>query len=360
MTLAPLRLHQLGFVALMLAAGCGSVPSQAPVDDRRPSAARAPAAPAASAAQAPAAAAAPAVPPGHHVVKRGDTLYSIALEHGVNYRDVAQWNQLDDPTKISIGQVLRVAAPEGDAVQVGAAHASVPLMGRPLDAAAAAPQGAVAGGPKTSPKALRLPYSDQNLALLRQGEAAVSAATTVATSTATTVAAAGTNAAAATTAAASGGAAGAKAVAPASAAATSSKPEPAKMAAIERDPDAAAIEFTWPAKGAVLAGFAEPSSKGLDIGGKAGDPVVAAAAGQVLYTGTGIRGFGKLIVIRHDGGFSSVYAHNREILVKEGQSVARGQRIAELGDTDADTPKLHFEIRKSGKPVDPMRYLPAP
>jgi lipoprotein NlpD len=353
-----LRLPLLGFLALMLAAGCGSVSTQAPVDDRRPTAARTPAAPASPAAQAPAAAAAQAVPAGHHVVKRGDTLYSIALEHGANYRDIAQWNKLEDPTKISIGQVLRVTAPEGEVVQVGAARASGPLLGRPLDAAAAAPQGAAAGGPKTSPKALRLPYSDQNLALLRQGEAAASAATTVATGTATTVAAAGTNAVAVTGAATSGASSGAKTAAAASAAGANPKPEPATTAAIERDPDAAAIEFTWPAKGALLAGFAEPNSKGLDISGKAGDPVVAAAAGQVLYTGTGIRGFGKLIVIRHDSGFSSVYAHNREILVREGQSVARGQRIAELGDTDTDRPKLHFEIRKSGKPVDPMRYLP--
>lgn len=359
MTIAFLRLPPLGFLALMLAAGCGSVSTQAPVDDRRPTTARAPAAPATPAVQAPAAAAAPAVPAGQHVVKRGDTLYSIALEHGVSYRDVAQWNQLDDPTKISIGQVLRVTAPEGEGVQVGAARASGPLMGRPLEAAAAGvPLGVAAGGPKTSPKALRLPYSDQNLALLREGEAAASAATAAATSTSTTVAAAGTNAAAGTSAAASGAASGAKAAAAAGAVSANPKPEPAKTAAIDRDPDAAAIEFMWPAKGALLAGFAEPASKGLDIGGKAGDPVVAAAAGQVLYTGTGIRGFGKLIVIRHDSGFSSVYAHNREILVKEGQSVARGQRIAELGDTDTDRPKLHFEIRKSGKPVDPMRYLP--
>jgi lipoprotein NlpD len=77
-----------------------------------------------------------------------------------------------------------------------------------------------------------------------------------------------------------------------------------------------------------------------------------------MYTGTGIRGYGKLIVIKHDNGFNSVYAHNREILVKEGQNVTRGQKIAELGDSDADAPKLHFEIRKSGKPVDPLRYLP--
>ena len=110
--------------------------------------------------------------------------------------------------------------------------------------------------------------------------------------------------------------------------------------------------------GKVLAGFSEPNNKGLDIAGKPGDPVLAAASGRVMYTGTGIRGYGKLIVIKHDNNFNSVYAHNREILVKEGQNVTRGQRIAELGDTDADTPKLHFEIRKSGKPVDPAKYLP--
>jgi lipoprotein NlpD len=138
-------------------------------------------------------------------------------------------------------------------------------------------------------------------------------------------------------------------------AAVEPKPEPAKPAA-ERDPDA--IDFIWPAKGRVLAAFSEPNSKGVDIGGKVGDPVVAAAQGRVMYTGTGIRGYGKLIVIKHDNGFNSVYAHNREILVKEGQTVARGQKIAELGDSESDRPKLHFEIRKSGKPVDPMRYLP--
>jgi lipoprotein NlpD len=361
----PLRWISLG-LALLLAAGCGSVPSQAPVDDRRPPAARPPAAPAAPAAQAAGAAAAPAVPAGHHVVKRGDTLYSIALEHGASYRDVAQWNQLDDPTRISIGQVLRVTAPEAEAgLQIGAARSSGPLVARSLEGPGTAPQGAAEGGTKTSPMALRLPYSDQNLALLRQGEAGMTAATATTATTATTAGtataagSAATNAAAATTAAATT-AAGAATSAGAGGAAAAAKPEPAKTAAIDRDPDAASLEFIWPAKGALLAGFSEPGNKGLDIGGKPGDPVVAAAAGQVLYTGTGIRGFGKLIVIRHEGGFSSVYAHNREILVKEGQSVARGQRIAELGDSDADRPKLHFEIRKSGKPVDPMRYLPGP
>ena len=330
MTAAATRWTLLALAALLGASGCGSTRQQAPVDDRRPAAAAKPAPQAAAQTVPPPASA--AAQPGQYVVKRGDTLYSIALEHGADYRDVAQWNKLDDPTKISVGQVLRVAPPEGQAaIQVGAARGAAPLEARPLEGASAAsqPQPQVLGAAKTGPKALRLPYSDQNLALLQQGEAAVATAAAVL----------------------------APAAAAAGAASATAKPEPQKPAAVERDPDA--IDFIWPARGSVLAGFSEPSSKGLDIGGKPGDPVVAAASGQVLYTGTGIRGFGKLIVIRHEGGFSSVYAHNREILVKEGQSVARGQRIAELGDSDADRPKLHFEIRKAGKPVDPMRYLPS-
>jgi lipoprotein NlpD len=314
-------------IALLVLGGCASVPGQAPVDDRRPLATAKPGA--AAAPPAVSADAAAAVPAGHYMVKRGDTLYSIALENGADYREVAQWNKLDDPTKISVGQVLRVSPPEGQpAVQVGAARSSAPLQARPLEGAGLQIQGKGDGGTKTSPKALRLPYSEDNLALLSKGDTP-SAALVPAPAVSKPVA-----------------------VAPAQPA----KPEPSKPAAASRDPES--IDFIWPARGSMLAGFSEPSSKGVDIGGKAGDPVVAAASGQVLYTGTGIRGFGKLIVIRHENGFSSVYAHNREILVKEGQSVSRGQRIAELGDTDADRPKLHFEIRKSGKPVDPLRYLP--
>ncbi|MDA1118486.1 MAG: peptidoglycan DD-metalloendopeptidase family protein [Proteobacteria bacterium] len=312
---------------VLAAAGCGSVPEQAPADDLRPMATPKPAAavPGAVAATP----AATTVPAGHYMIKRGDTLYSVALEHGADYREVAQWNKLEDPAKISVGQVIRVAPPDGQpSVQVGAARGSAPLEARPLDGAAAAEQGRGDGGTKTSPKALRLPYSVDNLALLSKGAPS----------------------------------AGAPAIAPATpkpvalAPAEPAKPEPAKPAAAGRDPEG--IDFIWPARGSLLAGYTESGSKGVDIGGKPGDAVVAAAAGQVLYTGTGIRGFGKLIVIRHENGFSSVYAHNREILVKEGQTVSRGQRIAELGDTDADRPKLHFEIRKSGKPVDPARYLP--
>ena len=208
---------------------------------------------------------------GQYEVKRGDTLYSIALENGADYREVAVWNALDDPAKIRVGQVLRVKPDESRTVTVSRPKAAAPIEARPLDA----PSPPAAAAAKEAPKAL------------------------------------------------------------------------------------AASEFMWPAKGKLLAGFAEPRSKGIDIDGRPGDPVVAAAAGRVTYTGTGIPGLGKLVVIKHDNGFITVYAHNRDILVKEQQSVARGQKIAELGSSDADRPKLHFQIRKGSAAVDPLRYLPA-
>jgi len=243
----------------------------------------------------PAAAAAQPVPPGSYMVRRGDTLYSIALDNGADYREVAQWNGLDDPTKISIGQVLRVRpAEDRSAVQVAPARGAGRVEARPLDSAPQ--QGRGDGAAKTEPKAVRLPYSRENVAILSKEE---------------------------------------------------------------KQPDAEAIAFIWPAKGKVLAGFAEPRSKGIDIEGRIGDPVVAAAAGRVTYSGTGIPGLGKLVVIKHDNGFITVYAHNKDILVKEQQSVARGQKIAEIGNTDAERPKLHFQIRKGSAAVDPMRYLPA-
>ncbi|TMH26292.1 MAG: LysM peptidoglycan-binding domain-containing protein [Betaproteobacteria bacterium] len=250
--------------ALALAA-CASPPSSAPVVDRTARAA-APKAPAVAMVNAPVPV---TLPEGHYQVKRGDTLYSIALENGADYRELAAWNGLDDPTRIRVGQVLRVKPDESHAVTVNRAKVAAPIEARPLDAPSAAP-----AAPKEALKD-------------------------------------------------------------------------------------AASEFIWPAKGKLLAGFAEPRSKGIDIDGKPGDPVVAAAAGRVTYTGTGIPGLGKLVVIKHDNGFITVYAHNRSILVKEQQSVARGQRIAELGASDAERPKLHFQIRKGAAAVDPLRYLPA-
>ncbi|WP_287369191.1 peptidoglycan DD-metalloendopeptidase family protein, partial [Thauera sp.] len=105
--------------------------------------------------------------------------------------------------------------------------------------------------------------------------------------------------------------------------------------------------------------YNEASNKGVDIAGNVGDPVVAAAAGKVVYAGSGLRGYGKLVVIKHNQEYNSVYAHNDKLLVKEDDQVTQGQKIAELGSSEADRPKLHFEIRKQGKAVDPMKYLPA-
>ena len=159
------------------------------------------------------------------------------------------------------------------------------------------------------------------------------------------------------------------AVVPASAAST---PKPAASAAVAVPapipaPTSAAtaasseddVPFIWPASGTLLAGFDEARNKGYDISGKAGDPVLAAADGRVVYAGAGLRGYGNLVILKHNNTFLTAYAHNQALLVKEDQTVRRGQKIAEMGSTDADRVKLHFEIRRQGKPVDPVRYLPA-
>jgi lipoprotein NlpD len=115
----------------------------------------------------------------------------------------------------------------------------------------------------------------------------------------------------------------------------------------------------WPANGKLIAPYAEGGSKGVDIAGKSGDPVLAAASGVVSYAGTGLRGYGNLVVLRHNATYLSVYAHNSKLLVKEKDTVTKGQKIAEMGSTDAESPRLHFEIRRQGKPADPQKFLPA-
>jgi lipoprotein NlpD len=118
------------------------------------------------------------------------------------------------------------------------------------------------------------------------------------------------------------------------------------------------VDWMWPTKGKVLAPFSE-GSKGMDIAGRKGAPVLAAASGRVVYAGAGLRGYGKLIIIKHNNTWLSAYAHNDNLLVKEQQDVRKGQKIAEMGQTDADQVKLHFEVRREGKPVDPAKILPA-
>ena len=139
---------------------------------------------------------------------------------------------------------------------------------------------------------------------------------------------------------------------PAPAPAPSSSPAPAVKGADD-------VDFIWPASGSLIAGFDEQRNKGYDISGKAGDSVVAAADGRVVYAGAGLRGYGNLIILKHNNTYLTAYAHNQSLMVKEDQSVKKGQKIAEMGSTDADRVKLHFEVRRQGKPVDPSRYLPS-
>jgi lipoprotein NlpD len=140
---------------------------------------------------------------------------------------------------------------------------------------------------------------------------------------------------------------------PASSSNVAPKPQPEAVTADDQ------LDWSWPVNGPVLAGFDEVKNKGLDLGGAAGEPVWAAADGKVVYVGAGLRGYGNLIILKHNNTYLTAYAHNQTLLVKEDQSVRKGQKIAEMGNSDADRVKLHFEVRRQGKPVDPAKFLPA-
>jgi lipoprotein NlpD len=324
----------------VLMAGCMTRPP-APISERAPLSA--PPAP-------PPMAKAPRAPerewrPETYTVKRGDTLYQIALDHGLDYRELAAWNNIENVNRIQVGQLL-VLAPPGQPVSPGGA-VTAPLATVPPVAPSAqvrpppgeSPARANTATFKTGPRAIKLPYSEQALAQLQQQAAGAAAPTDV-----------------------RGAAIAAAAAAPAAAVppvAASAAAPPRADAGRVPEIDDQKIDWVWPATGKIVASFSETANlKGIDIAGKAGQPVVASAAGKVTYAGDKLRGYGKLIVIQHNDRFLSVYGHNKEILVKEGQQVAKGQKIAEMGDTDADRVVLHFEIRRLGKPVDPIRYLP--
>lgn len=263
-------------VAAAVLSGCASSGHKAPVEDRGPSSRASSGAVPGQVVEAP-----PPLPgaenagkPGYYTVKPGDALIRIGLENGQSWKDIARWNNLENPNLIEVGQVLRVVPPSQVAtVVVGSDSATT---SRPVTTATPAPVA-------TSP------------------------------------------------AASSGG------------------------GSVSDD----GLGFMWPATGPLLAGFDEARNKGYDIGGKAGDPVLAAADGRVVYAGAGLRGYGNLVILKHNNTFLTAYAHNQTLLVKEDQSVRKGQKIAEMGSTDADRVKLHFEIRRQGKPVDPARYLPS-
>jgi lipoprotein NlpD len=287
----------VGCVAVLALAGCGSKPlNRAPVEDRG---ATGSAAPSVVAVVKPPPGFENAGKPGYYTVKPGETLIRIGLENGQSHKDIARWNALENPNKIEVGQVLRVVPPLGDAVVVTKPVTSGSVTATPI--AATAVPSATASAP--------LP--------------AKTASAPVAT--AASVAAA---------------AAPAKAVVPAPGG----------------DEE---LGWIWPGKGAVVAEFDETKNKGVDIAGSAGDSVLAAADGKVVYAGAGLRGYGNLIILKHNNTYLSAYAHNQSLLVKEDQSVKKGQKIAEMGSSDADRVKLHFEVRRQGKPVDPLKYLPA-
>ena len=325
-------MKRLALVMVVLAwlVGC-TTSSRAPVVERTRGG---PSAPVAGSAPAPAAAS-PATSTSasdSYTVKRGDTLYSIALDNGHDYREIAAWNGLSDPNVIREGQVLTMKPPPSD-VQVRPIGNASGVQVRPLGSAEkpAAPgekPGVPAGDSLvTEPKAVKLPYSEENLALLTKPRVAPTTEPKPATP-------------------------------PPQVASAPPAPQPAPQASADKSGDAEAVEWSWPTGGRVLAPFSDPSNKGLDLAGRKGDAVQASAPGRVVYIGEGLRGYGKLVIIKHNDTFLSAYAHNDTILVKEGQTVTRGQKIAEVGSTGTDQTKLHFEIRRQGKPVDPMKFLP--
>ena len=286
----------LGAVVALVGA-CASPPNKAPVEDRggRPVgvAVGTPVLPTVAAAAVgpadatkPPAAADNAGKPGFYSVKPGDTMIRIGLESGQNWRDIARWNNLDNPNALEVGQVLRVVPPGTDpAVTAVRAVPSTRIETRPLDSTAR---------PTTT-------------------------------------------------------AAAASAVAPAN-------PGPATTAARDNSDDD--VAWAWPSAAAVATPFDEVRAKGLLFAGKVGDAVLAAADGRVVYAGSGLRGYGNLVIVKHNNTYLTAYAHNQTLLVKEDQVVRRGQKIAEMGSSDADRVQLHFELRKLGKPIDPARLLP--
>jgi lipoprotein NlpD len=134
-------------------------------------------------------------------------------------------------------------------------------------------------------------------------------------------------------------------------------PAEPKIEAVKPDAPPPGIRLSWPAKGKVVEDFIDGKNKGIDIAGKLGDPIQAASDGRVVYAGNSLRGYGNLVIVKHDNTYLTAYAHNRNLLVKEGDAVRKGQTIAEMGDTDANSVRLHFELRVNGKPVDPLPFL---
>lgn len=304
MTIYKSHLALITMTAVLLG-GCSSTFRKAPVIDRPVQSAKIPAKPR-QAEPAPQRQDAK----GTYTVRKGDTLIQIALEHGLHYRDLAEWNNLGDPDDIQVNQVLRLTEPPRSS-----RVATTSPIAMPPETRTEVPR-------KSEPKADKKPYTDQNMADMRNEAAKPAPAPAVA---------------AAAPAAGGGIATGSTVTAT----------------------DDEKLSWMWPSDGRIVATFDEGRNKGIDIAGAEGQKVLAAGAGKVMYAGSGIRGYGNLVIVKHTNSLLSAYAHNRAIVVKEGQNVAKGQVIAEMGSSDTDSVKLHFEIRQQGKPVDPSKFLPS-
>lgn len=290
-------------------------------------------------------------------------MFSIARKYGLDYRELSAWNNIVNPTSIRLGDTLRLTRPDSSPTSTSISTAT-PIIGTTDPASQVTPNtnsttpltaGEVITTPlmvtppiviekplinsaamKVEPKASKLAYTDQAYAKLQAESGGATGTPTIPTSPPSAV------------------------VAPATSALPTSSVAP--TVAISATPPATAPgdmpNWSWPVKGKVLTTFTE-TTKGIDIAGTRNKPVLAAAAGKVIYNEAGLRGYGRMIIIKHNEQWLTAYAHNEKILVQKDQEIKQGQKIAEMGSSDTDSVKLHFEIRKQGKPVDPMKYLPA-
>ncbi len=270
----------------------------------------------------------PTEPEKVYVIQKGDTLISIALANGLDYRELAMWNNIENPNVIKLGDSLRLTAPGAAASTPSATPKPGEPVATPLIITPAPVTGSTPGNTdtlKTEPKASKVPYTDSAYIKMTADAAAANTPTPVAATPAAPTA-------------------------PAVPAATT------PVAPANDD-----VDWAWPIqpqpKGKIIANFTD-ANKGIDISGVKSAPVLAAAGGKVVYAGAGLRGYGRLVIIKHNNTWLSAYAHNEKILVAEGQDVKKGHKIAEMGNSDTDQVKLHFEIRKQGKPVDPVKFLP--
>jgi len=291
----------------------------------------------------------PAPPPGgSYKVMKGDTLYSIAFRNKVDFRDLASWNGIASPYTIWPGQDLRLSPPGRDVAKAAptATHAAPAVAAVPAPAAAAP-------APPVAHPAQPSPATQPGFAPVTEAEAVPPAVPAPATTTNTPVVVAGKPA---------------ESIVPPPVPTTpASQPPapvenpPASTPIVEKGAtrSVGGIAWRWPADGALLKKFSSSDAiPGIEVGGKAGDPVRAAADGVVVYSGNGLVGYGELVIIKHSDSFLSAYGHNRRRLVKEGEKVKAGQSVAEMGSTGAARDELQFQIRRDGNPVDPLQYLP--